>query len=408
MFLFSLISLFTIFFLLLDTPFPSQGLSYFKITQKYLIRLMQNNHDQNDTICHKMPMILFQPNRAYLTEGLYITAWPNPGAGIGHQFDEWVQGISAAYKFNITYVHTPFLINSAHWNSFLCFGANEMVEDDIRIRHKMLNVWELRNNPNSISPKNWILQHINHHSKDGALFLRLYQIPNWLPRESSACFDPINIRLRMKYCAARVIQPVRTNLYRDDFIANRFIVAVHLRCGDSCYDSWRATPLPSIENTILKLHSGISQYYHKREVVFHLFSEPPMNNTAKKHFHLLLHSIKFQSVKPFPVKIVPHFSLNAPITLHHLITADILLTAQSGFSNLAAVLRTGITFGPVQSCNSNLTILEYDKTTGNFSLERLKSTLDYKESTQRKQNKSIQFHFQSMEECYLYKKNESI
>ena len=101
---------------------------------------MQNSHVQNDTICHKMPLILLQANRAYLTEGLYITASPNRGAGIGHQFDELIQGISAAYKCNITYVHTPFIITSAHWNSFLCFGTNEMVEDDARVRCNILNI----------------------------------------------------------------------------------------------------------------------------------------------------------------------------------------------------------------------------------------------------------------------------
>ena len=203
----------------------------------------------------------------------------------------------------------------------------------------------MQDNLNPTTAENWILQrrieYINRPSKYGALILRLYQILNVVPRESNACFNPIAIRFRMKYCAARVIQPVRTNLYRDDLMANRFIVAVHLRCGDSCYDPWRTTPLPSIENTILKLYSPISHYYHKNEIVFHLFSERPMNNTAEKHFHLLLDSTKLQAVKPFPIRIVPHCSLNAPVTLHHLIKADLLLIVQSSFSNSAAVLRTG-------------------------------------------------------------------
>ncbi|CAF4234340.1 unnamed protein product [Rotaria magnacalcarata] len=113
---------------------------YFETISTYKTRLSLSSHQESSVLCRAMPTILLQRNDFQLPEGLYITAWPNHGAGIGHQFGEWFQGIWAAYKFNITYVHTPFLINSAYWNSFLGFGANEIGEDDIKIHHYIVTV----------------------------------------------------------------------------------------------------------------------------------------------------------------------------------------------------------------------------------------------------------------------------
>lgn len=403
-FLYAVAAVILISLTLLRMPYVSDAGFYFKRIYNNKIPHVLVEYNKSESSCRLAPIITFQQSHTEFSDGLYITARPNHGAGIGHQFGEWLQGIWAAYRLNITYVYTPFLINSAYWNSFLGFGVNEIIEDDLKIRHNVLNVKEFRNNSaSSKEALNWILQHrdeyVKQRTKNGSLLLRLHLISNLVSPLTGACFTPLNARLRTKYYTTRLIQPIRLNLYENDIKANRFIVAIHLRCGDSCYDSYRTTPLSSIENTILKLHYCISKYYRNKQVVFHLYSQPPINNTAGRHYQSLLNNRNFQRTKPTPVKIIPHFALNAPITLHHFVTADILLSALSSFSALASTLRTGITLGPIQSCDPRLTVSDYDKTTGNFSLEKLKSALDYFEYIKQRRKETAKLHYQSIEEC---------
>lgn len=377
-------------YFLLNTQFFVTSKLYLNYAHAQLSFVLPNDDNYNKRYYKNTSNIRFQPDQCNLAKDLFVTALPNHGAGIGHQFGEWIQGLWAAYMYNITYVYTPFLVNSAHWNSFLGFGDNETVENDLKTRYDHLNILEFRSDrKNSISTKDWILEHrrkyASHYSNNNTLLLRLYRINNLVSVRNAACFLPINRKLRMKYCVARLYQPVQTNLYEDDIRSNRFIVAVHLRCGDSCYNTYRATSLTSIENTLITIHKTVSEYYRNKQVAIHIFSQAPKNNTAENHFHLLLHSKKLLKAKPLPVKVITHFSLIASVTLHHLITADMLLTAQSGFSQLATILRVGITFGAIQSCDSKLAISSYNRITGNFSVMQLRSALHHAESIQEKQ-----------------------
>ena len=355
----------------------------------------------------------FQPQRETLGTKLFITSFPNHGAGVGHQFDEWIQGLWAAHMYNLTYVFTPFLKASAHWNKFLYFHLNELVEQDVTQRFRTVHVKDYyRGDPSNLSVQSWIIQQqeefSRHKSMDHAMLLRLHCLGDIVNVKKAACFTPINIQLRTKYCIARYVTPVRINLYKRDRLANRFVVAIHLRCGDSCYDSYRATSLISVENTILQIHSLIYQYYPKREVVFHLFSQSPHNGTAEQHFGRITHNEKFRKFQPYPIRIVSHFSLSDPITLHHLIMSDVLLTAQSGFSLLAAILRIGVTFGPITSCQPKLTVDSYDKRTGNFSWNQLTQALNYSEATKSMGHTANNFNPHSMEHCLIYEKNTDI
>lgn len=61
----------------------------------------------------------------------YLTAIPNPGAGIGHQMANWIAGFWFARQFGLPYAHIPF--SSSKWEQLLGFGEGEpRVEDLIR------------------------------------------------------------------------------------------------------------------------------------------------------------------------------------------------------------------------------------------------------------------------------------
>ena len=61
----------------------------------------------------------------------YLTARPNPGAGIGHQMANWIAGYYYAKFFNLQFAHIPFS-NEHHplkpnqWEYFLGFGEGEL------------------------------------------------------------------------------------------------------------------------------------------------------------------------------------------------------------------------------------------------------------------------------------------
>ena len=49
----------------------------------------------------------------------YLTAFPNPGAGIGHQIANWTAGLWLAKIFNLKYAYSPF--STEEWDRFLAF-----------------------------------------------------------------------------------------------------------------------------------------------------------------------------------------------------------------------------------------------------------------------------------------------
>ena len=59
----------------------------------------------------------------------FISAQPNPGAGIGHQMANWIAGYWFAKQFGLPFAHIPF--SSASWDRFLGFGENEPKVHDL-------------------------------------------------------------------------------------------------------------------------------------------------------------------------------------------------------------------------------------------------------------------------------------
>ena len=409
--------------LLLDRSRPSstQPLSAYAVQQAAYSALMalpiQQQLDlvtgplslHTRSVCH--PFLFPRP-----TSTLYITSWPNHGAGLGHQFGEWLYGPALAHMLGVTYVHTGFLGNSARWADWLGFGAGEDGEADVRnvaVDVELVVRWDADhyNKTNTRTVEEWVKEQRSMHEQrmnasfvtlntpalqllaDGdpitpATLLRVYRIHVPHPASRYSCHPDVNLLLRQKYCAARIHHPVSTDLFAHDRAAGAVIVAFHLRCGDSCYNEFRTTPFPSVITTIRLMYDTIKEA-GLGETVFHLFSQPPQDNTAENHFAPLLTSSNLTGIT-----MHGHWYTHAHTTLHHLITADILIGAQSSFSWVASLLHHTVAMGPVETCRWQ--VAGYRKESGTFEPASLLRELN--------NSRAYRPQFRSMDDCYAMKK----
>jgi hypothetical protein len=218
--------------------------------------------------------------------------------------------------------------------------------------------------------------------------LRIFRVHVPWPSRRYSCHPEINLILRRKYCAARIQLPVKEDLYRGDREAGRVVVAFHLRCGDSCFNYYRATPLDSVIRTIRLLADTLREGGHPLLSV-HLFSQPPHNDSAEHHFSPVLQS---PDLKGIP--LVGHWYTHSHTTLHHLITSDILIGAQSSFSWVASLLHHTVALGPLDTCRWPVT--GYDRDTGEFDGPSLLHSFNLSRKHAPK--------FRSMDDCHALRR----
>ena len=366
--------------------------------------------------CH--PFLFPRPSST-----LFVTAWANHGAGLGHQFGEWLYGASIAFMLNLTYVHTPFMANSARWDGWLGFGTGEETEADVpnlaTHAHLIVRTDEAHMaKSNRLTIEDWVREQIAEHntnlsrtipatpstpssspsSPSSALvsadpetevtLLRIYRVHVPWPSRRYSCHPDVNLILRQKYCAARLRQPVLEELYREDREAGRVVVAFHLRCGDSCFSPFRATPLPSVVHTIRLLADTLTGA-GMPVPAFHLFSQPPQNDTAEHHFEPVMSSSQLAGIP-----LTGHWHTHAHTTLHHLVTADILIGAQSSFSWVASLLHHTVAMGPVDTCRWQ--VAGYERLTGAFDQQSLLKQLNA--------SRPYAPNFASLDDCHALRK----
>ena len=386
---------------------------------------------------------------------LYLTAWPNHGAGLGHQFGEWLNGPWLAMTHNLSYIHTPFLVHSSQWTDFLGFGAGEVGIDHLQTQYVTTDLAET-DNANAVNQ--WLAQQIGLYDDLRASRLQaalkaeadtkktdsvaqqtsaVQQQQHALARvlkiyrihvattglHSPACDVRLNLILRQKYCAARVrdaLAPLTAleDWYTADRAAGRFVVALHMRCGDSCYNPYRATNIQSVMNTVALLVRALTgkakpvvegqtaapidansnatvspTAYIDDPIVasedlisLHLFSQSPHNNTATAHFSGLIDFIRSTT----KAHVTSHFDSLASVSLHHMIQSDLLIGAQSSFSWIGAVLHHTVSMGPITPCQWNV---PYNRDTGDFDFNELHTAI--RESADHR-NPQV---FDSMDKC---------
>ena len=328
----------------------------------------------------------------------FVTGLPNPGAGVGHQFHEWVTGPYLAKKHNLTYVYSDFQHQSKRWNTFLGLADGELTRQDVELTYgpfqrtleadyptdleelKTYNVsvWaetqlkQILSNPqfqrrmseNGVSSSPPSSNHLIAAQSSltpnlpAPILLQTHFVS--VPLHTDVCEPDIHRTIRQKYCLARLRNPVKQNLYADNRRQNKIIITWHLRCGDECFSSYRTTSFDSVVNTCWKLNELFRQLEPNRQLSFHFFSQKPHNGTAEDHFAPLIKRLH-------PMETHTHWHTKSTSVMHHLITSDVLFGSISGFSWVSFLYHNRVAIGSYPSCTDHI---KYDKLTGEFNQQQ--------------------------------------
>lgn len=261
-----------------------------------------------------------------------------------------------------------------------------------------------------------------------ALYIRINQVATVNPFE--LCQPWLNLILRQKHCRRSVLQPIevavsnenrfnyqrmnkrmnlltRPRLNESDlpkfwlqpglrmvehaynnsiaYRSRHLVVGVHMRCGKSCFSSYRAAPPTVIRQSIQRMVSVLAPIaaLESKQLVFHLFAEPPTNTTAEKHFRPILEWFQVSEIA-----YETHFYLDSISTFDRLLAADVVLGAQSSFSFLLSYLRPSVHIGVMRGCGYSIQI---DKSTGEFDTSKL--------AEYYRASKGVVPQFRSIDEC---------
>lgn len=281
----------------------------------------------------------------------YITATPNPWAGIGHQLANWNAAYVLAGKLNLTFVHQPF---DGPWEEFLGFGTDELTIFDLpksikRIRLPRFDYDDV--DERDIAYK--ILTKGNYHRE---VCFQLEQDQDIRPHYLSKA------NLSTKYFNNRKNRPQSVPFERD-----KLNVALHIRRGDIVdlknqdKSNWG---LRWLDNSyFLSIATNILEVLQPELIRFHVFSQ------GKKS--------SFSDLDVLP-NLVWHLNEDVFTTFHQLCTADILVTSPSSFSQKAALINKGVKIAKSPWWHDICDDIDWIKSdkTGNFSLDEFKEAVE--------------------------------
>jgi len=251
---------------------------------------------------------------------MYYAAWPNQGAGIGHQLDVWCNGAFIAKNCGLKFAYLPF--SNEKWDIFLGFGYGEVSVKELK--HNGYIICKLPlfdiNDKNSIKLNKQI---ITSYQRNKVVFVAEVDQPYRYPAAEKARF------IKDKFLSS----PSRKNdlLLYDK---NNYNIAVHIRRGDIMGD-------PRNPNLAMRYLSN--DYYDKvlqkvlniikvsQLVCIYLFSEGKPEDFPEFHKYENLHWC---------------FDISAQDSFANLVYADIIITSKSSFSFDPALMNNGIKLCP--------------------------------------------------------------
>ena len=382
------------------------------------------------------------------TPYVFVTSHPDPSASLSQQYSQWLYGPYLALTLNISYAYTPLLKLSSRWNGFLGAGHGETAETELqaefgRTRYFQRSFDEPAAEDDAAAGtgnaggsgggavvEDWIrsrrkkVDHLNHqiavHAKralivpdlppleleepkgshiDGyntrhlnpaepvstVTVFRLYRIG--LPALPQACLPALHLLMRQKYCAARVRQPLPVDLYADARRAGQMIVAVHILCGEQCWNPDKTTPISVFINALHSI-AAIAANSSLPSPSFHVFSSLPVNASWSPERYLS------PLTAAFP-RLQLHLDLHSHLVFHHLVMSDVLLPPPLGSSStswLVQLLHAGVVIGspvPVHACQGEVD--GWRKETGHF--ESRSFIMEWLRMQKRRQR------FDSLQDC---------
>lgn len=258
----------------------------------------------------------------------YVTALLVTGGATGHRFKDQLTARVAAELYDLTYVHTPFpkdLYDEHLWEEFLGFGDDH--PKSYEIDYTQLKQVPIDRNAWLGSDLNYVGQVIKDHPEDNVIFIFTESARILVEQVEKSLRDKVINTLRKKYWDRRAKKPIASYFSKDTIN-----VALHVRRGvDITPDkptAWRYTKNNYYMNIINNLTRVIP---HK--INFHIYSEGKIEEFEEfidipgVYIHLC----------PWP----PSDYNDLFKTFHHMITADILVTATSEFSYFLAHMNPG-------------------------------------------------------------------
>lgn len=265
--------------------------------------------------------ILQERNIFNSTTFSYLTARPNPGAGIGHQMANWIAGYWWAKQFGLRFAHSPF--TKQEWESFLDFGRNETTVAELKKQGYKTVLIPLFDEMNDMEVER-TKKIISSYANKKVIFVceqdQSYRNQFGVMHEIQEKFHGAEIREneRLIYDKAN------------------FNIAVHVRRGDIVAGQTNKNP-----NLLLRwqnndyfttvLANALSLIETDKQVHIFLFSQGTEND--------------FLDFKTFENL---HFCLdmNPQNSFLHMVYADMLITSKSSFSYKPALLNNGIKVCP--------------------------------------------------------------
>lgn len=268
----------------------------------------------------------FHKGTEFDTTGFYLTARPNPGAGIGHQMSNWIAGRWFANYFGVNFAHIPFssqvIPNTTNsWETFLNFGYGEKnAYELIKAGYKKVRLPKFKETEEEIEI---IRKIIFSYSGEKVLFIC---------EQDQFYHDQYGVMDDIQNKFYAVHKKDNENLLYDK---NAFNIAIHVRRGDIVQQRKRNDPnsirFQSNEYFVNALQSANEYFRKKDNIQIYLFSQ------GKKEDYP-----EFKQFKNL------HFCLDmgAKDSFLHMVFADALITSKSSFSYNPALLSKGIKFCP--------------------------------------------------------------
>lgn len=269
---------------------------------------------------------IFYKNTEFDITGLYLTARPNPGAGIGHQMANWIAGRWFADYFGVNFAHIPFTSQrtpstSNSWEAFLNFGQGEKnAYELIKTGYQKVRLPKFKETEEEIKIIRKII-----HSYSGKKVVFICEQDQFYHDQYGVMDD-----IQNKFYSVHKQDQEKLIYDRDTFN-----VAIHVRRGDIVKQREKNDPdlmrFQSNEYFVNALKSAIEYFKGKDNIQIYIFSQGEKKDYPEfKQFNNL------------------HFCLDmgAQDSFLHMVFADALITSKSSFSYKAALLSKGIKFCP--------------------------------------------------------------
>lgn len=261
---------------------------------------------KNDNVCN--------------VDNLYYAAWPNQGAGLGHQLDVWCSGPFIARDWKLKFAYLPF--SKKKWDKFLGFGEGEISVEELKRRGfvaRKLPLFDVHDNK-SIDLNKKI---ISSYSGKKIVFIAEVDQPYIYTVEEKAEF------IKFKFISA----PSRA----DDMIVldkDNYNITIHIRRGDIMSD-------PNNPNLVMRYLSNA--YYEKvlqqvleilkvdKPIHIYVFSQGTPDDFPEFNKYDNLHWC---------------FDVSAQNSFVNMVYSDMIITSKSSFSYDPALMNEGIKLCP--------------------------------------------------------------